>query len=127
MTAPATLTDAQLDELEVLVGPDAWAYHSELSTGKVNLERAFRVRGDLRLVAVDILTAAVAQLQDDPAASPGPQVKRLKDGGEETEFFQVADSADRRAARWTARAAQLGVSSASALAFVPIIDGWGVA
>lgn len=133
MTAPEAdaLPQEVQDELEVMVGPDAWAYHAALQAGQVNVARAYRVRRSVRLVAADILSAATAAAQDEAALSATGRVKRFKvDGEYEEEYFASAPALAGAAARWLALAdtlrQQVATQPLSLEAFLPSVDPWGV-
>ncbi|MCD0160236.1 hypothetical protein IHN63_02840 [Deinococcus sp. 6YEL10] len=133
MTAPEpdVLPQEVQDELEVMVGPDAWAYHQGLPAGQVNVPRALRVRGSVRLVAADVLTAAAAAAQDQAALTAAGTVKRFRvDGEYEEEYFPGTSPLSAAAARWLTRAAELREAQVSAPvsleAFMPSVDPWGV-
>ncbi|MCD0175202.1 hypothetical protein IHN32_04470 [Deinococcus sp. 14RED07] len=133
MTAPEpdVLPQEVQDELEVMVGPDAWAYHQGLPAGQVDVVRAYRVRRSVRLVAADVLTATAAAAQDTPDGDGTPKVKRFKvDGEYEEEYFPGTSPLSAAAARWFTRAAELREAQVSALvsleAFMPSVDPWGV-
>ncbi|GAA0508414.1 hypothetical protein [Deinococcus depolymerans] len=132
MTAPEpdVLPQEVQDELEVMVGPDAWAYHAALQTGQVNVVRAYRVRRSVRLVAADVLTAAAAAAQDTPDGDGTPKVKRFKVDGFEEEYFANTSKTAAAAARWLALAdtlrQEVATQPMSLGAFLPSVDGWGV-
>ncbi|GGB64484.1 hypothetical protein [Deinococcus soli (ex Cha et al. 2016)] len=132
MTAPETLglpLEVQ-EELEVLVGPDAWAYHEALQTGRVDVVRAYRVRKNVRLVAADVLAAAAAAAQDAPDGDGEPKVKRFKVNGFEEEYFASTPKIAMAAARWLALAdtlrQEVATQPMSLGAFLPSVDGWGI-
>lgn len=109
MTAPADptpLTDAQLRQLKVLVGPDAWAYHQTL-TEQVDPAAALEVHGNLKLVAADILELACTKASGSSVDEQAGQLKRMKiDGEVEEEYFQASTSAAVNANAWCAKAAR---------------------
>lgn len=108
------------------VREDAWSAYRDLLPVEDDLntalDAALAVEGAATGVAAYILETVSVQAQRDAAATP--QVKRLKDGGEETEFFEARPLGSTNAEAWAARAVTLRTSTA---AFVPIVDGWGVA
>lgn len=133
MTAPQPdgLPQEVQDELEVMVGPDAWAYHAALQTGQVDVVRAYRVRRSVRLVAADLLTAAAAAAQDQAALTAAGTVKRFRvDGEYEEEYFPGTSPLSAAATRWLTLAAglrEVQVSAPVSLeAFMPSVDPWGV-
>lgn len=128
MTVPAALTEAQEEELEVLVGPDAWLFHQSLASGQVDVARAYRVHQDIRQVAAAVLLAA-AIASERTAAGAGNGIKRMKDGSEEIEFFAAPSADATRASRWFALAEALQQQAATrqaSNAFIPTMDAWGV-
>lgn len=127
MTAPAL----DLESLEVLVGPGAWVAHNALSSElQVKTEASWRMHQNLYLVAADVLEAVCQEAQRKDAGGERA-VKRMKDGGEELEFFasQSASAADasswcEKAARYRRQAAEH--AGAGAGGFLPMIEPWGV-
>ncbi|AIZ44865.1 hypothetical protein QR90_06735 [Deinococcus radiopugnans] len=113
----------QLEELEVLVGPAAWAYHTALvAEGKgVVVDRAYRVLQSVRLVAADILMAAAAAQR----TSAGAATRRIKVGKIELEKAAPTSS---EASVWEARGASLQAVANAAMVgdFAPIMSAWGV-
>ncbi|WP_394649574.1 hypothetical protein [uncultured Deinococcus sp.] len=125
MTQPAGLSEDLQDELEVLVGPDAWAYHEALPAGKVDVVRAYRVRQSISLVAVDVLEAAAAAARK--AASGGAAVsKKIKLGPIEIERVVTASSLISDASTWEGRASTLRQQASSTFSFAPLMSDWGV-
>ena len=107
MTAPA-LTDAQLAQLRVLATAAALTYHdTTVPEGeRVDVAESYAVHGDLRLVAADVLEAACLHAQAQAADGPA-QIKRLKDGGEELEFFATVSADQVQSGAWCERSARL--------------------
>ncbi|MBZ9713755.1 hypothetical protein [Deinococcus multiflagellatus] len=131
MAAPEPLPEEVQDELEVLVGPDAWTYHEALTTGRVDVARAYRVRRDVQLVAADVLTAAAAAAQGVAAGQAEGKVKRFRiEGKYEEEYFPSTSVDGAAAARWLALAETYRLAVAarptSLQAFMPSVDPWGV-
>lgn len=90
------LTDEQLTELRVLVGPGAWAAHEALPSGQqADTAVAFTVLGDLRLVAAEVLEAVAAQ------AGAGGSASKVKVGPLELSLLP-----DEGLTSWLARAAR---------------------
>lgn len=114
MTAPASpppLTAEQLRHLQVLVGPDAWAYHETLGE-QVDPAAALEVHGTLKLVAADILDLAgtgASGVDEQPG-----QLKRLRiEGKYEEEYFQAGSAQAVRAGTWCTKAARYRKEAAS--------------
>ena len=129
MTAPAL----DMEALEVLVGAAAWTAHQRLSPEQqVKVDTAWRVYGDVRLVAADVLEAACQDAKRTAASGPRT-VKRMKDGAEELEFFAGTSASAEDASAWCQRAADLREAAESSVsagrgagAFLPLIEPWGV-
>lgn len=129
MTAPAL----DMEALEVLVGAAAWTAHQALPPEQqVKVDVAWRVYGDVRLVAADVLETVCQEARR--TAAGGPQtVKRMKDGTEEMEFFAGTSASAEDASAWCQRAADLRKAAESSVsagngagAFLPLIEPWGV-
>lgn len=105
MTPPAL----DLDTLEVLVGPAAWAYHGSLPDDQqVDVERAHRVHGDVRLVAADVLTAAGAAARRAWADAQAAALKAFtSESGMRVEFAGGANAPSGDAEEWLAAATRL--------------------
>ncbi|GAA5514775.1 hypothetical protein Dcar01_03536 [Deinococcus carri] len=100
------LTDAELKRLRVLVTPPAWAAHNALPEAeKVNVEDAFEVYGDLRLVAADVLEAACLKASSTAATAPGK--RRIKVGPIELERSAAGTVDGIQATTWCALATRL--------------------
>lgn len=118
-----TLPALDLETLEVLVGPSAWAYHSALSTAeRVDVGRAYRVRRDVRLVAADVLATAAAQARRaGAAAASAVAVQQVKIGKIEAKLAGgvsgTGQSGD--AATWEAQAAALRAEVAADALLLP--------
>lgn len=106
-----TLPALDLEALEVLVGPSAWAYHNNLPPSeRVDVEKAYRVRRDVRLVAADVLSTAAAQaLRAGAAAASAVAVQQVKIGKIEAKLSGGVSGASQSgdAATWEAQAAAL--------------------
>lgn len=131
MTAP----DLQFDvgELRLLVGPAAWRAHNALpEEERVDIELAYRVYGSLTLVAADILEV-VCHAAKRGATSGGQQVKRLKDGTDELEFFQAASAEAVDASTWCDKADRFRLEAKATQSVTahanpePLLDPWGLA
>ncbi|GAA5503013.1 hypothetical protein Dxin01_02762 [Deinococcus xinjiangensis] len=107
MTTPI-LTDSQLAQLKVLATAAALTYHdTTVPEGeRVDVAASYAVHGDLRLVAADVLEVACLHAKREVADHPAP-VKRMKDGGEEIEFFASASKVEVSAGGWCDRASRL--------------------
>ncbi|MBZ9752730.1 hypothetical protein K7W42_17960 [Deinococcus sp. HMF7604] len=103
------LTQDQQDELEELVGPAAWAYHQALPADqRVNVERAFRVRQSIALVAAAVLEAACTAARR-AGATVAAAVKGVKIGKVEVQLAasQSGGAQSGDADAWCALAADL--------------------
>lgn len=110
MTAPSTLTPAQLAKIKAITTPAAFAYNEyELpDEAMVDPAQSYLVHQDVRMVAVDILEAAAAYAEGAGAESSSAELKRVRIDGElEIERFQATSSAQINAAAWWARARRL--------------------
>ncbi len=109
------LTDEQRMEVRVLVGPNAWQAHNSLpSEQQVNVDDAFTVLQDTRLVAAEVLdTVALAASEGDDASKieVGP-IKLTLLPGEGISAWLA------RAARYRAEASGSGVPG-------PALTPWG--
>ena len=132
MTAAPELSDIQLDELQELVGPAAWIYHQTTMPEalRLDLDRSYRVRGTVPRVAAVLLLAAAAYARRQAAAGSVGQVKRLKDGAEETEFFASTSDLLVDADTWEtlAKTLEAPVSSAQRVTAnpAPVLEGWEI-
>ena len=112
-----TLTADQLDTLQVLVMPEAWAYQQALPQAQqVDLDRSLRVRGDIRLVAADVLDTAAAAVRAEAVSAGAEAVTAFEVGPIKLKFTTPVDlsaALNARAANWAALAAGLrsGVAS----------------
>jgi hypothetical protein len=117
--------------VEVLVGPAAWAYHQALpSDQQVDLRKVFRVHRSQALVAAEVLTAACTAARVAAAVDSAGQLRKLKDGDTEVEYFAATNGASIQADSWCAQASVLrdGVRTAtqSLADFLPTVGAWGV-
>lgn len=118
------------------VGPDAWPFYEALqpdaATREEALSVALQVEGSPEAAAAYVLELVAAKAREDDALTAGPQVKRLKDGSEEQEFFAAASGAATNASTWAARAARLreqarqdAETQAAAANPTPLLEPWG--
>lgn len=117
------LSDADLKRLRVLVTPAAWAAHEALDAAeKVDLELAFEVYGDVRLVAADILETVCLKARGAALTAPGK--KRLKVGKIEIEKAATGSASSADADAWCALAARLRDQAAGSGVPGPALVGW---
>ena len=117
------LSDADLKRLRVLVTPAAWAAHEALDAAeKVDLELAFEVYGDVRLVAADILETVCLKARGAALTAPGK--KRLKVGKIEIEKAATGSASTANADAWCALAARLRDQAAGSGVPGPALVGW---
>ena len=106
-----TLSALDLETLEVLVEPSGWAYHQALPAAKrVDVQRAWRVRRDVRLVAVDVLNAAATEARRLAGIAAGAiAVQQVKLGKIEAKLTGGVSGLELAgaAAAWTQLAADL--------------------
>ncbi|WP_414656748.1 hypothetical protein ACINK0_11295 [Deinococcus sp. VB343] len=118
------------------VGPDAWPFYEALQPDAAMREEALdvalQVEGSTKAAAAYVLELVAAKAKEDDALTTGPQVKRLKDGSEEQEFFAAASGAATNASTWAARAARLreqvqqeAVAQAATANPPPLLEPWG--
>lgn len=103
------LTDEQLAELKVWAMPGFLAYHNEVlpESDRIDPEAYLSVLKDLRLVAAEMLEVVCLDLGKADAESRKRQLKRIKDGSEELEFFQGESALAAQAGKACERAAWL--------------------
>ncbi|GHG34434.1 hypothetical protein GCM10017784_30290 [Deinococcus indicus] len=117
------LSADDLKRLRVLVTPAAWAAHEVLdAAGKVDLELAFEVYGDVRLVAADVLEAVCLKARGAALTAPGK--KRLKVGKIEIEKAATGSASSANADAWCALAARLRDQAAGSGVPGPSLVGW---
>ncbi|MFC3859402.1 hypothetical protein ACFOPQ_01255 [Deinococcus antarcticus] len=128
------MDDQTLQLVKHFVRPDAWpTWESFFSDAEKQSEAenlALDVEGTPQNLAAYILeTLADSATRTD--ASGAAQVKRLKDGAEELEYFQGRSVSAADAAIFTARAAKLrqgGPAQNPGTANpAPVLDPWGIA
>jgi hypothetical protein len=113
VSAPGRLSSAQLAQVKVFTTAAAWTAHEALPE-RVDLNVAYAVHGDLRLVATEVLDAVSAAAVAAAAERSGG-VKRIKVEGEfELERFAATDGQAAGATAWSARAARLRAEAARA-------------
>ncbi|GHG21492.1 hypothetical protein GCM10017784_11240 [Deinococcus indicus] len=117
------LSADDLKRLRVLVTPAAWAAHEALDAAeKVDLELAFEVYGDVRLVAADVLEAVCLHARMAAANTPGK--KRLKLGSIEIEKAATASGDTARAEAWCALATRLRDDATGSGVPGPALTSW---
>lgn len=117
------LSADDLKRLRVLVTPAAWAAHEVLdAAGKVDLELAFEVYGDVRLVAADVLEAVCLKARGAALTAPGK--KRLKVGKIEIEKAATGSASTANADAWCALAARLRDQATGSGVPGPALVGW---
>lgn len=99
---------ADLKRVQFLVRPAAWAYHQGLPEGqRADLDLALAEFGDVRLVAGYVLDVACEAARKAAAQASVGQLKRLKDGSSELEYFQGSSDLAADAEGWCALAQAL--------------------
>lgn len=124
------MDDQTLKLVKHFVRPDAWPkWEALFLTEQDRLdaeETALTIERTPEGLAAYILeTLADSATRTD--ATGAAQVKRLKDGAEELEYFQGKTVSAADAAIFTGRAAALRQGSDSGMSFPPVLDEWGVA
>lgn len=98
------MESAALRRVQFLVTPAPWAYYEDREDLEVDLDEALHQLGDLRLVAAYVLDLAAGAARKDAAQASAGQVKRMKDGDGEMEYFPATHASEVDAVGWAALA-----------------------